>query len=66
MAMAARILEDRPPLGAEPLRAAMRRAHRADEAATVATLLTEAAVAPEQRARLQAPAPRGAGAAGGR
>jgi RHH-type proline utilization regulon transcriptional repressor/proline dehydrogenase/delta 1-pyrroline-5-carboxylate dehydrogenase len=58
MAMAARILEDRPPLGADPLRAAMRRAHRADEAATVATLLTEAAVAPEQRARIQARARR--------
>ncbi len=52
--MAARILDDRPPLGAGPLRAAIRRAYRADEATTVAALLAEATVEPEQRARIQA------------
>ena len=53
MAMAAHILDDRPPLGEGPLRAAIRRAHRADEATTVAGLLAEATVAPAQRARIQ-------------
>jgi RHH-type proline utilization regulon transcriptional repressor/proline dehydrogenase/delta 1-pyrroline-5-carboxylate dehydrogenase len=53
MAMATRILDDRPPLGEGPLRAAIRRAYRADEAATVATMLDEATVEPEERARIQ-------------
>ena len=51
--MAAGILEDRPPLGSGPLRAAMRRAPRADEAGCVAALLEEAAVAPERRAEIR-------------
>ncbi|HSA82526.1 MAG TPA: proline dehydrogenase family protein, partial [Geminicoccaceae bacterium] len=59
--MAARILEDRPPLAEGPLRAAIRRAQRADEAASVATLLAEAAVDPDQRPRIQARALRLAG-----
>ena len=56
--MVARILDDRPPPGEGPLRAAIRRAHRADEAATLATLMTEASVEPELRARIQARARR--------
>src|SRR5918994_2397148 len=52
--MAARILEDRPPLAEGPLRAGIRRAQRADEAASVAALLAEAAVDPAQRPRIQA------------
>ena len=58
MAMAARILDDRPPLGEGPLRAAIRRAHRADEAATVATCWPRRRVEPEPRARIQARARR--------
>ena len=56
--MAARILDDRPPLGEGPLRAAIRRAHRADEAATIRVLLAEASVEPESQARIQARARR--------
>ncbi|MCD6016843.1 MAG: bifunctional proline dehydrogenase/pyrroline-5-carboxylate dehydrogenase, partial [Solirubrobacterales bacterium] len=52
--MAARILEDRPPLGESALRAAIRRAQRTDEAAAVARLLEEAAVDPTQRPRIEA------------
>ncbi|HEX5795708.1 MAG TPA: bifunctional proline dehydrogenase/L-glutamate gamma-semialdehyde dehydrogenase PutA, partial [Geminicoccaceae bacterium] len=52
--MAARILEDRPPLGEGPLRAAIRRAQRTDEAYAVARLLEEAAVDPAQRPRIEA------------
>ena len=52
--MAARILEDRPPLGESALRAAIRRAQRTDEAAAVARLLEEAAVDPAQRPRIEA------------
>jgi RHH-type transcriptional regulator, proline utilization regulon repressor / proline dehydrogenase / delta 1-pyrroline-5-carboxylate dehydrogenase len=52
--MAARILEDRPPLAEGPQRATIRRAQRADEAASVAALLAEAAVDPAQRPRIQA------------
>ena len=51
--MAARILDDRPPLGEGPLRAAIRRAHRADEATTIRGLLAEASVDAEPRARIQ-------------
>ena len=53
MAMAARILEDRPPLDEAPLRAMIRRAHRADEAACVEAVLAEATLEPEPRARIQ-------------
>ena len=42
--MAARFLEDRPPLSEDPHRARIREAHRADEAACVAELLELAAV----------------------
>ena len=56
--MAARILEDRPPLGSGPLREAIRRWHRADEASCVATLLAEAAVEPERRPQIRARAQR--------
>jgi RHH-type proline utilization regulon transcriptional repressor/proline dehydrogenase/delta 1-pyrroline-5-carboxylate dehydrogenase len=52
--MAARILEDRPPLGDDPLRAAIRRAQRTDEATAVARLLEEAAVEPAPRHRIEA------------
>jgi RHH-type transcriptional regulator, proline utilization regulon repressor / proline dehydrogenase / delta 1-pyrroline-5-carboxylate dehydrogenase len=58
MAIAARILDDRPPLAEGALRAAIRRAHRADEASTVAALLAEAFVEPELQARIQARARR--------
>ena len=56
--MAAGILDDRPPLGSGPLRAAIRRAHRAGEASCVAGLLAEAAVDPERRAEVGARAQR--------
>jgi RHH-type transcriptional regulator, proline utilization regulon repressor / proline dehydrogenase / delta 1-pyrroline-5-carboxylate dehydrogenase len=58
MATVSGILEDRPPLAEGPLRAAIRRAHRADEAASVAALLDEATVEAEQRVRIQARARR--------
>jgi RHH-type transcriptional regulator, proline utilization regulon repressor / proline dehydrogenase / delta 1-pyrroline-5-carboxylate dehydrogenase len=54
MPLAAHILDDRPPFGEGALRAAIRRAHRADETATVASLLTEAALELEPRARIEA------------
>ena len=52
--MAARFLEDRPPLSEDPRRAAIRGAHRADEAACVAGLLELAAVDDRTRARIRA------------
>ena len=52
--MAARFLEDRPALSADPRRAAIRAAHRADEAACVAELLELAAVDDRTRARIRA------------
>jgi RHH-type transcriptional regulator, proline utilization regulon repressor / proline dehydrogenase / delta 1-pyrroline-5-carboxylate dehydrogenase len=58
IAMAADILEDRPPLGSGALRAAIRRAHRADEAGCLAGLLEAAAVAPEGRTQIRARAQR--------
>ena len=56
--MAARILADRPPLSDDPLRAAIRQAHRSDETACVAALMAEAAVEPEQQLRILARARR--------
>jgi RHH-type proline utilization regulon transcriptional repressor/proline dehydrogenase/delta 1-pyrroline-5-carboxylate dehydrogenase len=58
MPLAAHVLDDRPPLGEDALRAAIRRAHRADETSTVASLLAEAALEPEPRARIEARARR--------
>jgi RHH-type transcriptional regulator, proline utilization regulon repressor / proline dehydrogenase / delta 1-pyrroline-5-carboxylate dehydrogenase len=52
--MAARFLEDRPALSADPHRARIRAAHRADEAACVAGLLELAAVDDGARARIRA------------
>jgi RHH-type transcriptional regulator, proline utilization regulon repressor / proline dehydrogenase / delta 1-pyrroline-5-carboxylate dehydrogenase len=52
--MAARFLEDRPPLSEDPRRARIREAHRADEAACVAELLELAAVDDQTRARIRA------------
>jgi RHH-type proline utilization regulon transcriptional repressor/proline dehydrogenase/delta 1-pyrroline-5-carboxylate dehydrogenase len=51
--MAARFLEDRPPLSADPERVWIRQAHRADEAACVAELLELAAVDDATRARIR-------------
>jgi RHH-type proline utilization regulon transcriptional repressor/proline dehydrogenase/delta 1-pyrroline-5-carboxylate dehydrogenase len=51
--MAARFLEDRPPLGADPDRVRIRQAHRADEAACIAELVELAAVDEETRARIR-------------
>jgi RHH-type proline utilization regulon transcriptional repressor/proline dehydrogenase/delta 1-pyrroline-5-carboxylate dehydrogenase len=56
--MAAPILADRPPLSDDPLRAAIRQAHRSDETACVAALMEEAAVGLEERLRIQARARR--------
>jgi RHH-type proline utilization regulon transcriptional repressor/proline dehydrogenase/delta 1-pyrroline-5-carboxylate dehydrogenase len=56
--MAAPILADRPPLSDDPLRAAIRQAHRFDETVCVAALMDEAAVGPEQRQRILARARR--------
>jgi RHH-type proline utilization regulon transcriptional repressor/proline dehydrogenase/delta 1-pyrroline-5-carboxylate dehydrogenase len=47
-------LPDCPPLDADPLRAAIRAAHRADEAACVERLLVAATLEPEPRARIRA------------
>ncbi len=52
--MAAPILDDRPALDPDPLRGAIRRAYRADEAACVELLLKEAALEGDQRMRVQA------------
>lgn len=52
--MIAPILEDRPALDPDPLRASIRRAYRADERACVETLLREAALDGGQRSRVQA------------
>jgi RHH-type proline utilization regulon transcriptional repressor/proline dehydrogenase/delta 1-pyrroline-5-carboxylate dehydrogenase len=52
--MRAPILDDRPSLDPDPLRAAIRQAYRADEAECVARLLEEAAVADDRRGRVQA------------
>jgi RHH-type transcriptional regulator, proline utilization regulon repressor / proline dehydrogenase / delta 1-pyrroline-5-carboxylate dehydrogenase len=52
--MAAPILDDRPALDPDPLRDAIRRAYRADEAACVELLLGQAALEGDQRMRVQA------------
>jgi RHH-type transcriptional regulator, proline utilization regulon repressor / proline dehydrogenase / delta 1-pyrroline-5-carboxylate dehydrogenase len=48
------MLDDRPALDPDPLRAAIRQAYRADEAACVALLLEEAALDDARRRRVQA------------
>ena len=62
MVIAAPMLDDRPPLDDAPLRRTIRRAHRANEAACLEALLTEAAVEPEPRARHRGPRPSPGGA----
>ena len=51
--MAALILEDRPTLDPDPLRATIRRAYCADETACVEGLLQDATLDPDQRSRVQ-------------
>ncbi len=52
--MTAPILDDRPARDPDPLRAAIRQAHRADEAACVELLLAQAALDDDHRDRVQA------------